>query len=86
MSSTKIKDYYNQIYHFEQDARRLDFKRMENFLSGLKIKPGGKYLDVGCGAGLALAVAKAKGAECYGVILGKQGKNLAGNQQLGLKS
>lgn len=64
-----IKDYYNQIYHFEQDARRPDFRRMENFLSGLKIKPGSRYLDIGCGVGGALAVAKDEGAECYGVDL-----------------
>jgi len=69
MDSTKIRDYYNRVYHFEQDARLLDFKRMENFLSGFKIKPGSKYLDVGCGVGLALAVGKIKGAECYGTDL-----------------
>lgn len=67
MNSTKSRDYYNRLYHFKQDARLLDFKRMKNFLSGLKIKPGSRYLDIGCGVGGALAVAKAKGAECYGM-------------------
>lgn len=69
MNSTKSRDYYDQIYHFEQDTKQPDFKRIENFLARLEIYSGSRYLDVGCGVGHAMAVAKIKGAECYGTDL-----------------
>jgi cyclopropane fatty-acyl-phospholipid synthase-like methyltransferase len=33
----------------------------------LNVRPGEKFLDIGCGSGLSLLIAKSRGAEAHGL-------------------
>lgn len=76
-----------QAYLNNKDYRKIRFalervQLIENHLSGTI--QGRNILDVGCGTGWFLEVAKENGANCYGVELGKDLANYT-SENLGIK-
>ncbi len=49
---TKVKEFYNNSYHYEEDADRgMPKSRFNRFLSPLTLNSEDRYLYVGCGVG-----------------------------------
>ena len=79
-SSTRFSDeflnakYYSKNYE-EEIVGSLDYAEVsERFFQGIvaharRIKPGGKWLDMGCGRGYLLHAASRSGFECHGIDL-----------------
>jgi len=61
------REYYEESYHYEQDAQGIDKRRFERFLGCLTARPGARYLDIGCGVGWTLSWAKTVGLQAFGI-------------------
>ena len=60
---TKPRDFYDSEYHFAEDAERPDEKRIWRSMRHLAPLDGATFLDLGCGAGWATRMARARGAK-----------------------
>ena len=70
--SSQLKDHYNEFYYtsWMKEQRKKRHKMWEKRLNKLqKFRPTGKILDVGCGDGLFLEIAKNKGWQISGTEL-----------------
>jgi len=58
MSTSTPRHFYDSQYHFEEDAAQPDEKRIWHALGRLGAMGGLSFLDVGCGAGWAIHMAR----------------------------
>lgn len=63
MSETRPRTYYDTEYHFGEDVERPNERRIWHALRELTPLAGMRILDLGCGAGWAVRMMLARGAE-----------------------
>lgn len=59
------------------DLLKIIFLPLKPLIRSIKVVPKGNFLDVGCGSGHFLALAKTYGMDCYGVEPGDYDKSFA---------
>ena len=77
VNEREIMDWYNQRHSTKGEDSWRPYKAYPIFLNYLKVKPGGKLLDVGCGTGYLLKAANQGGLETYGVDISNEGVKIA---------
>lgn len=77
-SMKEIKEWYDRIYWSEVTHYR-SYDSYIKFINYLKIQPGRKLLDVGCGGGRLLRAAHERGLIAFGIDLSLRGAALAGS-------
>lgn len=78
MKSILQRAYYSEGNYLSKIALIL----FKPFINSIKIVPKGKLLDVGCGSGEFLYLAKKKGMDCYGIEPGKFDRKFADSRGL----
>jgi ubiquinone/menaquinone biosynthesis C-methylase UbiE len=69
----KAKEYYDSTYHYEEDITTgLDPKRLHHFFKKVDFHAMTDYLDIGCGAGLALEYCHQYGLRATGFDISRR--------------
>ena len=69
MTSSDVRAYYEDAYHFAEDVERPNPSRLWRALRPLEPLRGARFLDLGCGVGWATHLALARGGAALGVGL-----------------
>lgn len=69
MTTSDVRTYYEDSYHFDEDVERPNFERLWRSLRWLDPLPGTAFLDLGSGVGWATNLALARGRVALGVGL-----------------
>lgn len=67
-----IKRWYNQKHSKKGEHAWRPYEAYPVFLDYLKVKPGSKLLDVGCGTGYLLKAADERGLQTYGIDISEE--------------
>ena len=78
---SEMKSILQRVYYSKQNYfLKILLLLFKPFINSVKIIPGGRFLDVGCGSGELLSLMKEYNMECYGLEPGKFDKELAENK------
>ena len=80
LPSENVRDHYDTIYEDDSTSGHIDERRRAVFATFLRTFPprgGGRLLDIGCGSGEFLTLARALGWNVEGVELSARGAALA---------
>lgn len=69
MTSSDVRTYYEDSYHFDEDEERPNFSRLWRALRELEPLRGTAFFDLGCGVGWATRLVLERGGAALGVGL-----------------
>jgi len=72
VTEQETKDWYNRKHTAKGEHAWRPAEAYPFFLNLVKVKPGGKMLDVGCGTGYLLKEADSRGLETYGIDISEE--------------
>ncbi|MCD6594547.1 class I SAM-dependent methyltransferase [bacterium] len=77
---SKIRNFYETEYHYEEDVRAFDIKRVKRYFRLFNPPDNGNILDIGCGSGLNLKYWSKQNFQLYGIDLSHRALKLALNK------
>ena len=72
-----VRNWFDQLYKQKQLKSMRQIDSYTVYLDHLEVEPEKKLLDIGCGPGLLLKTAQARGLQTYGIDLSPQAISLA---------